>query len=82
MNIVLATTKQHLVQWQNAQGRSTEVLVQSNFEGDGAITWVRPQLDYIKVTVDAAIFKEQLAYGMGMVARNHEGKLVQAKSLK
>lgn len=55
---------------------------QSKFEGDGTITWVRSQLDYIKVTVDTVIFKEQLAYEMGMVARNHEGELIQAKSLK
>lgn len=63
-NIILALAKQYLVQWKNAQDRSTEALVQSKIEGDRAITWVKPQVDTIKVTVDGSIFHEQEAFGL------------------
>ncbi|KAK1378990.1 hypothetical protein POM88_025734 [Heracleum sosnowskyi] len=64
--------------WKDSQGRSTEALVQSIFAEEGTISWVKPQLDSIKVTVDTTIFEEQATFVMGMVARDSKGDLVQA----
>lgn len=47
--------------------------------GDGASLWVKPQEETIKVSVDAAVFLEFSAFGIGMVARDSSGSLVQAK---
>ena len=38
-------------------------------------------MDNIKVTVDAATFTDQLAFGMGMIARDYRGELIQDRSL-
>ena len=40
-------------------------------EGDGASSWVKPQIDTTKISVDAAIFKDREEFGFGMVARDH-----------
>lgn len=42
------------------------------------MTWVRPQENTIKVTVDAAIFGDRVEYGVGLVARDSSGQLVEA----
>ncbi|KAL8098456.1 hypothetical protein AgCh_031276 [Apium graveolens] len=81
MNIVLKSGKRYLEQWQKSQRRSSQALVHSKFVGDGAESWVKPQSDNIKVTVDAAIFREQATFGMGMIARDSNGELIQAKSM-
>ncbi|XP_074374117.1 uncharacterized protein LOC141714499 [Apium graveolens] len=72
--------EKNLVQWHNFQGRSTQAFVHLKFEGDGAIYWVKPQARQIKVTVDAAIFRDQMWFGTGMVARDERGELLEAKS--
>lgn len=51
-----------------------------SLSGEGAFTWVKPQDLTIKVTVDASTFSEQNAFGIGIVARDHTGALILAKS--
>lgn len=51
------------------------------FEGDGASSWVKLQTDTVKVTVDATIFKDREEFGLGLVARDSNGGLIQAKSV-
>lgn len=41
-NRVLASTKQHLLQWNFAQVNCSSVPSKYEYEGDGANTWVRP----------------------------------------
>lgn len=81
INIVLTSAKQYLVQWQNSRGRSSQALCHSRFVGDGAASWVKPKLDSIKVNVDAAVFRDQTEYGMGMMALDHRGYLMLSRSL-
>lgn len=80
INGVLAMSKQHLVQWREAQERSTEALTRLRVVGDGANAWAKPQVGVIKVSVDAATFIDNSGTGMGMVARNSKGELIQAVS--
>ncbi|XP_074353914.1 uncharacterized protein LOC141690814 [Apium graveolens] len=63
-----------------AQGRSVEALVQEIHAGDGATSWVKQQIGTIKVTGDAALFEEHASFGTGLVARDHRGDLVLAKT--
>lgn len=68
------------MQWKFAQDRTTSALLQSISNEDGASTWVKPQTDIIKVTVDTTIFEDRGEYGFGMVARDSKGELVQART--
>ncbi|KAL8114965.1 hypothetical protein AgCh_021696 [Apium graveolens] len=80
LNDLLAPAKIYLNQWQESQGRTTEVLIQLGNPGDGANSWVAPQMVTIKVNVDAAIFKDPSAFGVGLIARDSRGELMYACS--
>lgn len=78
---VVESAKEYLKQWSTAQNRSYVASVSPMRDGDGASKWVKPQIDTIKVTVDAAIFKNRGEFGFGLVARDCRGDLVLAKSV-
>lgn len=46
---------------------------------DGAQSWVKLQINYTKVNVDAAIFKVRNALSFSMVARDHDVRLTEAR---
>ncbi|KAL8115673.1 hypothetical protein AgCh_022245 [Apium graveolens] len=48
-------------------------------EGDGAITWVNPQPNKVKILVDVAGFEDREGVGFGLVARDCKGDLIEAK---
>ncbi|KAL8115695.1 hypothetical protein AgCh_022262 [Apium graveolens] len=50
-------------------------------EGDGASVWVKPDGSTVKISVDAATFRESTTSGIGMVARDSSGPLIPVKSL-
>uniref|UniRef100_A0A803Q518 RNase H type-1 domain-containing protein n=1 Tax=Cannabis sativa TaxID=3483 RepID=A0A803Q518_CANSA len=45
---------------------------------DGAEQWVKPEVNSIKINVDAAIFEEQNRFGVAWVIRDHNGLLLNA----
>lgn len=69
-----------LAEWKSAQVFSTKTLYQEIENGDGATSWVKPEKDEFKVSVDAAIFSESLKYGVGFIARNDKGEVMQGAS--
>ncbi|XP_074336956.1 uncharacterized protein LOC141674130 [Apium graveolens] len=79
VNRVIASAKQYLLRWKCAPVTCSSVLFRFVVEEDGAITWVRPTRNSIKVTVDATLFAERREYGLGIVARDADGLLVEAK---
>ncbi|XP_063945892.1 uncharacterized protein LOC135151390 [Daucus carota subsp. sativus] len=81
VNKTVAAAKQYLTQWSIAQNRSSTTLLQPTFEGDGDCIWVNPQQNSVKVSVDAAVFEDKDAAGLGLVARDDNGELIQAKTL-
>ncbi|XP_074348990.1 uncharacterized protein LOC141688433 [Apium graveolens] len=80
INAVVSSATQYLKQWKEAQSRSSILLSQPFLVGDGVSLWVKPQEETIKVSVDAAVFSEFSAFGIGLVARDSSGSLVQAKA--
>lgn len=58
----------------------TKALYQDVEFGDGAIAWVEPQKDVVKITVNAAIFTETSSFGIGMLARDDKGELIKGRS--
>lgn len=77
---VVNSTKQYLADWSKAQKNSTKTLFQFLEEGDGVCNWVKPQKEVVKISVDAAIFTEHSSYGVGMLARDWEGKVILGRS--
>lgn len=81
VNGITAIAMEYLGSWINAQVCSSIARFRNHNQGDGAATWVNPQEYTFKVTVDAATFAENNVFGVGMVARNHSGELVSARSI-
>ncbi|XP_074341804.1 uncharacterized protein LOC141679194 [Apium graveolens] len=77
---IVAKAWEYLSQWTVAQERFYNIPSQPSVPGDGAIFWARPQPNEVKITVDAAIFEEQGTSGLGVMARNHEGHLLVART--
>jgi ribonuclease HI len=50
---------------------------QANIQGESS-TWLAPDVDWIKVNVDASYIKELGNCSLGCIARNHEGKVLWA----
>ncbi|XP_074361220.1 uncharacterized protein LOC141701477 [Apium graveolens] len=82
ISVVIALAKQYFVQWKFAQKNDTTTYFPVLEEGDGAVVWVKPQKNQIKISVDAARFEEYQATGIGMVARNDQGELLQARTMR
>lgn len=68
-------------QWDRAQDRNFNSLAAFVTEEDGAVKWMRPEGEMIKVNVDAAIFEETGRYSYVCVARNSAGSVVEAISM-
>ncbi|XP_074362405.1 uncharacterized protein LOC141702670 [Apium graveolens] len=80
VNRVVASAKQYLLQWKCAQVNCSSASSRYVVQGDGAFSWVRPQGNSIKVMVDAALFANRKEYGLGVVARDSDGKVVVART--
>ncbi|KAM6596503.1 hypothetical protein CsatA_007027 [Cannabis sativa] len=78
---IVAYAKGYLDQWRNAQNSGLESSGSSLQTGDGAECWTVPPVNRIKVNVDASIFEESRSFGIGMVARDDKGLLLEGGSL-
>lgn len=47
--------------------------------GDGAIYWVKPRQNEVKITVVAMIFEDKKVLGMKLIVRDHKSHLIIAK---
>ena len=74
VNRVVASAKQYLLQWKFAQVNCSSASSRFEVQGDGA------QGNSIKVTVDAALFTDRDEYGLGVVDRDSDGKVVAART--
>lgn len=77
---IVAKAWEYLSQWNAAQSRSFSAPITPPVPGDGAVCWVKPQHNGVKITCDAAIFEELGISGAGLIARDHDGTLISAKS--
>ncbi|KAM6546201.1 hypothetical protein CsatB_026937 [Cannabis sativa] len=74
---IVVLAKCYLDQWTNAQN----TLIKSSWSGfqtgDGVEQWSAPSKNSIKINVDAALFEGGTNYGLGMVAHDHQGFLIE-----
>ncbi|XP_074344437.1 uncharacterized protein LOC141683598 [Apium graveolens] len=69
-----------LSQWYGAKDKSFDHFLGMINKEDGDEQWVLPTVNKIKVNTNAAIFEASGCYSFAFVVRNHEGKLVEARS--
>ncbi|KAM6586543.1 hypothetical protein CsatA_009148 [Cannabis sativa] len=80
VNVVAFATK-YLDQWKNARNSNLDTS-RSDFQfGDGNEHWTPPNGNSIKINVDAALFDGGHKYGLGMVARDRNGFLIEARTV-
>ncbi|XP_074327050.1 uncharacterized protein LOC141664988 [Apium graveolens] len=77
---IVANAWEYLSQWRITQNRGMQAPLYPDFPGDGAVIWGKPHYNEGKISVDAAVFEEQGKSGIGLIARNHEGWLIAAKT--
>lgn len=80
INRIVVAAKQGLAQWNIAQINSSMALFQPQVTRDGASFWVKPQPNIVKISVDVAIFEDRGGIGFGLIARDFEGCLLEAKT--
>ncbi|XP_060959222.1 uncharacterized protein LOC133030484 [Cannabis sativa] len=79
-NVVVFATK-YLEQWRNARKSNLDSSWSELQMGDGNGHWTPPTETSLKVDVDATLFNGGNSYGIGMVARNHDGVLIEARTV-
>lgn len=77
---IIAKAWEYFSQWKVAQSRKIEPPIQPSFPGDSESLWVKPHYNEVKISTDAVIFEEQGRSGIGLIARNHEGHLLSART--
>lgn len=69
-----------LNQWRSVQDRSYDSFLSFMSSEDGQEQWHLPELNSVKINIDAALFEDPGRYSYAIVVRNHEGRLVQDTS--
>lgn len=78
--VVLKKATDFLHQWTSAQSSDLESPPSLALFGDGAASWT-PPTEGIKINIDATIFMEQFQYGLGLVARDARGFLIEGVTI-
>lgn len=77
---VLVSAISVLNQWQYVQDKSFDNTLSFLTQGEGRDKWQAPEVDRVKVNVDAALFDSPARYSFALVVRDHSGKLLEAVS--
>lgn len=77
---VIRNTHFILDQWLEAQAKNFTPLIVNVYAMDDKELWTKPDQQTIKINVNAALFNNENMYGYALVARDHTGRLVNAKT--
>ncbi|XP_074327095.1 uncharacterized protein LOC141665037 [Apium graveolens] len=77
---VVHTALSFLNQWKAVQDKNFDSFLSFLTPEDGQEQWCPPQLNSVKVNVDAALFEDPNRYSYVVVIRDHSGHLVHAMS--
>ncbi|XP_060969924.1 uncharacterized protein LOC133037116 [Cannabis sativa] len=73
---IVASARNYLDQWRNAQKSQIEISWPGFQAGDGAEQWVCPPENSVKINVDAALFDNGNRAGVGVVIRDANGLFI------
>ncbi|KAM6577068.1 hypothetical protein CsatB_028905 [Cannabis sativa] len=79
-SFIFAFATCYLDQWKSAQTPYLETSRTGLLAGDGLDRWCAPNVNEIKVNVDASIFGSSQDYGYGIVARDEHGYMLEGVS--
>ncbi|KAM6598072.1 hypothetical protein CsatA_008596 [Cannabis sativa] len=77
---VLANSSITLEHWRKAQDKHALLTLSFNNSEEGAELWTPPATNNLKINVDAALYPQHNTFGYGIVARNHLGRFIEAKT--
>uniref|UniRef100_A0A803QE18 Reverse transcriptase n=1 Tax=Cannabis sativa TaxID=3483 RepID=A0A803QE18_CANSA len=78
-NVVLEA-RSYINQWLCAQKNRMEPILVHADQGWGSEHWTKPDMDTVKINVDGAIFVASNSFGFGFIARDFEGRIIEAVS--
>ncbi|KAM6561563.1 uncharacterized protein LOC133032398 [Cannabis sativa] len=70
----------YLDQWKNARNFNMDASWSEYQKGDGRKHWTPPNVNSIKINMDAILFEGGRSYGIGLVARDSNGTLIEGKT--
>ncbi|XP_074377050.1 uncharacterized protein LOC141718568 [Apium graveolens] len=65
---------------EDAQDKSFDLSFGFMNQSDGVVQWKQPIEDKVKVNTDAALFEDSGQYSFAMVARDHKGDMLEART--
>lgn len=77
--ITIQQAFQYLSEWQQACFHRTSTI--SSHLDQYNSTWQKPSHGRIKCNIDAALFQQQLCFGIGLCLKNHNGSFLQAQNM-
>lgn len=77
---IVESAKSILNQWNSVQDRTFDRFMAFMNHNDGAERWHTPMTNRVKINADAALFEDTNSFSYAFIARDHEGKLVEAHS--
>uniref|UniRef100_A0A803PT91 RNase H type-1 domain-containing protein n=1 Tax=Cannabis sativa TaxID=3483 RepID=A0A803PT91_CANSA len=77
---VIVSAMVALDHWRKAQDKISLSSLCLNNKDDGAERWSKPDMNKIKLNVDAALFERDEQYGFGIVAQDHFGNCLEARA--
>lgn len=77
---IVTSAVQVLNNWESAQDKSFDNTIGFLTQADGDVHWKQPQIGIVKVNTDAALFDDLNRYSYAIVARDHEGAMMEAMS--
>ncbi|KAM6593604.1 hypothetical protein CsatA_001307 [Cannabis sativa] len=77
---VLANSSITFEHWRKAQNKSALLTLSFSNSDEGAELWTPPATNNLKINVDAALYQQDNSYGYGVVARDHLGRFLEAKT--
>lgn len=78
---VLRTARSTLDQWIEAQAKNFVPSIGNLHTMDGKELWTKPSQQTIKINLDAALFDSDNMVGYGLCARDHTGRLIDARAV-
>ncbi|KAM6547915.1 hypothetical protein CsatB_019591 [Cannabis sativa] len=70
----------YLDQWKNATKSNMDASWSKYQTGDGREHWTPPNVNSIKINMDATLFKGSRSYGIGLVARDYNVMLIEGRN--
>lgn len=81
-SFVISWSKKQVEEWQIANKRNLNVQITGENKTMSDHNWKPPEVDQLKINVDASVVAGQDSFAVGMVLRNHQGQYIAGKTMR